>query len=203
MYSSDESSQELELSILFGRNARWIRARVRRRLGRHLRSQFQSCDIEQEALLRYVRMGGSGAVQSDLDFRRLMARIVENVIRDQHDWMFAEARHPGREAANDGSRPLVADCTAETDTPSQHAMRHEQEKVVQYALDLMRPEDRELIHLRRWQEMPFKEIAARGGRSVSAVESQYRRAMRELGRLVGHLRDGEWPQVVAAARLDG
>src|SRR5262245_11241046 len=130
---------------LLERHLPWIRAHVQRRLGPALRRAGETGDYVQEALLEFLRYGPRFVVSEDHRLRGLLARIVENVLRDEHD------RYAARRRARARERPLPSDSVLDLDAacdpvtrPSEVAERREWEAWVRLALELLDPEDREV-----------------------------------------------------------
>jgi RNA polymerase sigma factor (sigma-70 family) len=59
------------------------------------------------------------------------------------------------------------------------------------ALELLPPQDREVLVLREFDELPFDAIAARVGLSESGTRKRYHRALLLLARKTRALRAGE------------
>lgn len=69
-----------------------IRKRVEQRLGPQLRAKETVSDIAQDTVMEVLRHGPNFRVSDPRHFRLLMARIVENVLRDKNDWYRARRR---------------------------------------------------------------------------------------------------------------
>ena len=102
-------------------------------------------------MLQVLRDGPRFQIADDRHFRLLLARIVENVIRDRHGYHTAGRRAPARERAISRESVLVLDPPrAGAATPSQITDQREQEAWVQLALELLEADDRRLIVAREW-----------------------------------------------------
>src|SRR5262245_11328787 len=179
------------LEALLERDLDWIHGYVRRRLGPALRMRLESADVVQEAVVEFLRHGPPFLVSDELQFRRLAARVVENVIGHQYDWFTAQRRELQRE------RPLPSDDVIDLDarrtpggTPSKEAQRHEREACVRLGLELLGAQDREAILLREWEGSSMAEMGTRLGISEDAARMRYQRAVRRLARKVRQLRSG-------------
>ncbi|MEE9395123.1 MAG: sigma-70 family RNA polymerase sigma factor [Planctomycetota bacterium] len=192
-----ESEEAKEIYELLDEHSEWIRGRVRQRLGPKLRTKCQSGDIEQEALLRFLRYGPRLPSLNPKQFRHLMARIVENVIRDQHDWLHAIARDPSRELAGSQAENALNLQNAGSATPSAEAVRHEHQELVHFALGLLDPDDRRVIILRRWDTLSFDDIGIKLGINGPAADTRFRRAMRRFARVIRRVQGGEWDVIDA------
>jgi RNA polymerase sigma-70 factor (ECF subfamily) len=162
------------LDAFYERCARKLLPLIRLRLGRTLRREMESRDILQAVLCksfqRLDQVGDPGAVMGWL------ARIVENEIRDQADFHQRQRRDAARRA------PL--DDAAEVPSPVRQALSlailGEQAEALEAALDALPESARELIILRKLEELTFPEIARRLGRSEDACRMAYSRAMATL-----------------------
>ena len=180
------------LDALLARDLHWIRGDVRRRLGPALRTRLESADIVQEAMVEFLRYGAPFLVSDQEQFRRLAARVVENVIGHQYDRFTAQRRELQRE------RPLPSEDVLDLDarraghgTPSQDAQRREREACVRLGLELLEAQDREAILLREWDALPLAEMGTRLGISEDAARMRYKRAVLRLARKVRQLREGK------------
>jgi RNA polymerase sigma-70 factor, ECF subfamily len=187
------------LEVLLAQDLPWIERRVRRRLGPLLHAKAETADFVQEAVLEVLRYTPRFVITDRGRFRALLARIVENVLRDQHDRFTAYRRALHRE------RPLPADSQLVLDppvrgapSPSQAAQREEWEAWIRLALELSAPEDRLIILLRQWDGVSFEEIGRGLGIAADAARMRYNRALARLAHQVCLLKGGKLP-----AALDG
>lgn len=179
------------LNTLVERDLPWIRNRVRKRLGSFLRRKGETDDFVQEAMIDVLRYGPRFVVSDMGQFRALVARIVENVLRDQRDYFEAEKRKAGRE------RCLPADSVINLDArhriierPSQVAHRRERQELVRVALELLDEEDRDIIRLRQFGGKSFAEVSEVLGVSEDAARMRFNRALPRLAVRVKELRRG-------------
>lgn len=181
------------LSALVEQELPWIAARIRRRLGQFLRTRHDTQDIVQETLLSTLRDGPRFVVADRGSFRALISRIVENVIRREHEHMTAGRRDARREAplpSRDtvlhlgGGRSPCADVSEEAATNELRAW-------VRLALELLSNDDREVVQLREYGGLSFAELGARlGGIQENAARMRFHRALARLGVLLDRLRSG-------------
>ena len=54
--------------------------------------KVESSDIVQDAALQFLKYGPRFILSDEEKFRALLVRIVENVLRDKHDWFSARRR---------------------------------------------------------------------------------------------------------------
>ena len=169
------------LDKLLERDLPWIRERVQLRLGKELRKRDESQDFVQDAVLEVLRYAPRFEMTDRDHFRGLMARIVENVLRCRHHWSQALRRSIDRE------RPLASDSVlnldppvAEVESPSVEVQNAEQESLLRLALELLEPEDRDVLVLREWKSLSFAEIAAELGGSEDAARMRFQRTLPRL-----------------------
>ena len=187
------------LAELLTRNMDWIRGHVRRRLGQALRRKAETEDFVQDAVLEMLRYGPRFVVQRRAQFRALLARIAENVLRGKHDWFHRERRAMSKEVRAGSDSVLPLDPAASQTTPSEAVVRGENASWIRLALELLPPRDREVILMREWQEMAFAEIAGALGVAEDAARMRFQRALVRLARTAKRLRDGEIDGLLAEA----
>jgi RNA polymerase sigma factor (sigma-70 family) len=174
------------LGEILERDLPWIRAQVEARLGAALRARVEGEDVVQQALLAALRHGPRFLVADQRQFRALLARIVENTLRKEHRFARQQRRDAGRE------EPLpsgsVVDLDAQATRPSLAATRSEHRALVQLALELLPPQDREVVWLRQWEQQSFAAIGERLGLSEDATRMRFQRALGALAHLVARIR---------------
>lgn len=183
--------EQAALHELLERDLPWIRAHVKRRVGQKLARFGDTEDFVQDAMVQVLRYGPR-FVLSDRDaFRGLMVRLVENSLRDKLDYHQAAKRDAGRE------RPMPRDSVLDLDPPrrdvthpSVSAMRGEEVAWIRLAIELLPPEDREVVLLRHWEELGYGEIAERLGVSESGARMRCNRAMPKLLARMKQIRSG-------------
>ncbi len=187
----NEGDQEA-LNLLVEKNLPFLAARVRKRLGPFLRRKEETMDIVQEAMVEFLRYGPRFLLSSEGQFRALLAKVVENVLRDRYDWFTAKRRDLHRE------RPLPSDTLLGLDpgvksptTPSRAAERNEEEARIRLALELLPPPDREVLVLRLLEEKGFKAIGGSLGIGEDGARMRFRRALPKLARKVEALERGD------------
>ena len=180
------------LHELIRRELPWIRDRVHRRLGGRLRQHGNTDDFLHEAVIEILAYTPRFVVPDRVTFRRLVARIVENLLCERHEFYGRMRRDRARQVPLPDDSVLVLDprrCTATS--PSQHAERHEEEAWLRLALDLLPGDDRDIIVLREWGGHGFRAIGERVGISENAARMRFDRALRRLADRVAALRKGD------------
>jgi RNA polymerase sigma-70 factor, ECF subfamily len=147
---------------------------IRLRMGRTLRAELESRDILQAVMLKsFQRLAH---VQDPGALLGWMSRIAENEIRDRADYL----QRRRRDAA---VRVPLADA-ADVPSPVREALSdlimNEALERLERALESLPEPQREVIILRKLQELTFPEIAMRLGKSEDACRMQFARAMTAL-----------------------
>jgi RNA polymerase sigma-70 factor, ECF subfamily len=164
------------LNLLYERISGRLLAYIRLRLGRDLRSRLESRDILQATLLK--------SFQEIHDFRGTetrsliawLARIAEHEIRDCADHAHRQRRDAARETALDEDAPLAA----MTKSALSRVILDERAQRLEAALESLTADHREVILLRKFEELPFADIAARMRRSEDGCRMLLARAMTAL-----------------------
>ncbi|MFH2002354.1 MAG: sigma-70 family RNA polymerase sigma factor [Planctomycetota bacterium] len=182
-----------EVDALLERHLPWLLKQVRSRLGSELRKKEESLDFLQDTILQFLLYAPRIKISNEQHFRALLVRIVENTIRDKHGWYAAKRRCVARE------RPLPRDTILSLDppkdrssaTPSEAVQRIENEAWLRLGLEIMTPEDRDLIVLRQWEECSFAEIGKRLGLEPKTAGNRYKQALCRLTDKIFALRRGK------------
>ena len=168
----------------------WLTAHVDRRLGDRLRSHEELEDFVQDALVDFLTYGPGFEVRSRALLYALLKRIVENVLRDKNDYYRAKRRTRSVE------RPLLSDSVLQLDPPRTHVespsgdlRRSEDEARVRMALELMDPEERQVLVMREWDQLTFAKIGAEIGVSEPAARMRSHRAMMRLSEIVHRMEE--------------
>lgn len=152
---------------------------IRLRLGPSLRRRLESQDILQATLLkafeRFDQFEGSGSGS----LIGWMAAIARNEIRDQADFHQRKRRDLGVQESVDG---LPVELAAEIRSAVSLLHLQEQEARLERALESLQDDHREVIVLRKLEELSFAEIGERMGRSPDACRMLLARAMGALAR---------------------
>lgn len=179
------------LVALIERNLDWVREHVHRRLGPVLRGKAETVDFVQDAMIDFLEYGPRFELSSDEQLRALLARIVENNLRDDNRKLRRERRDVGRERGRATDTVLRLDPPRKSiATPSRVAEREERHEWIRLALEFLDPADRQVIWLREWEGKTFDEIAAVMELTESGARMRYNRALPKLAEHVGRLRRG-------------
>jgi RNA polymerase sigma-70 factor (ECF subfamily) len=192
-----EQAEPEDLEEILKRHLPWIQAYVHRKLGSMWRSKAETGDIVQEAMIQFLRHGPRVKLTNDRQFRALLCRIIENVVCDQYDWFTARRRAMAREQPLPGDTVLNLDPPmGKVDTPSQIVQQQEKEAWIRLGLELMKPKEREVIILRKWEDLSFAEIGERLGVGKSVARRKYLRSIEILIETVKALQSGRLEAVI-------
>lgn len=166
------------LDSLFERVAGRLLALIRLRLGRPLRARLESRDILQASLLRAFQhldqlQGGDSAA-----LMAWLARIAENEIRDQADFHGRQRRDAARDVPLED--PALGGLAERIRSQASRLILDEEAERLERALETLDETYREIILLRKFEELPFEEIGRRMGRSPDACRMLLARALTAL-----------------------
>jgi RNA polymerase sigma-70 factor (ECF subfamily) len=197
------AGDDAALEALLVRHSDAVRGQIRARVGALLRQKESTDDFLQEVMLQVLRDGPRFQVADDHHFRALLARIVENVIRDRHGYHTAARRSPRLARDVSGETILTLDSPRGPGaTPSQELDQRERQAWVRLALELLESDERRLIVAREWDSVPYGELGAELGVSEDAARMRHQRALVKLSRKVGELRRGELDAALRSAPED-
>lgn len=152
------------------RNVDWLRRHASPQLDRSLRSVHDSGDLVQDAVVQLLESGQLANLRDEEHLRALLGRIVN------HDVIDLRRRRDLRRT----DHPALALRERSVTRPSQHIERREHSQLLERSLNLLAPEDRELIRSRIWEERSFSAIAQALGCSEDAARMRFHRALARL-----------------------
>ena len=159
---------------------------VRFRMGAELRGKMESMDLVQDAFVAAVKDLGKFEYRDEGDFLRWMSKIAENKIRDNLKRLHADKRDIRREVPIDHRVPTAGDnCPRmpepiRTTTPSVIFSVSEELDKLENAMNLLKPEYREVIVLNQIEGLSLKKIGDKLNKSPDAVRMLVARAMASL-----------------------
>lgn len=181
---------EEALNNLFARYQSRILRIVRFRLSPGLRHKLglQSMDVVQEVFMYAFQHLKDFEPKSQGHFLNWLSKKVEHYICDRLDYVSRAKREaPGGEISIDQeitpateTGQMQLQIKDDGTTPSQFAVIKEREQLLDSLLELLEPEQKELIIHRNLEELTFKEIGEIYGKSEDAVRKQYCRAFKKL-----------------------
>ena len=161
----------------------WLQLLARMQIDGRFPGKFDASDIVQQTLLEACRdlpefRGGTeGELLAWL--RQVLAHVLGHEFRR---YAGTQQRDVGREVSLEqslaqSSQRLGDMLAASGSSPSQQAVRHEQEVVLAEVLARLPDDYREVLILRNLEGLSHEEVAARMGRSVGAVRMLWVRAL--------------------------
>jgi RNA polymerase sigma-70 factor (ECF subfamily) len=175
-----EGSREA-LDTVLGECGERLLAFIRLRLGPTLRGQLESRDILQVTLMHAFQHIDRFEGQSRKTLMAWLVGIAQNAIRDEADYQHRKRRDVSRtlplDALGDGG-------AAEVRSEVSRLILKEEAMRLEAALESLDPDHREVILLRKYEELSFEEIGGRLGRSPDACRMLLARAMTALAERV-------------------
>jgi RNA polymerase sigma-70 factor (ECF subfamily) len=162
------------LGELYARYGTRLLAFIRMRLGRDLRARIESRDILQATLLKSFQRLSQFEGDDGPTLMGWLARIAENEIRDQADFQHRRRRDVAAAVPIDAVGVEIA---ARVRSALSEAVVNEEAERLAAALEALDPDHREVIVLRKLEELSFRDVAARMGRSEDACRMLLARAM--------------------------
>jgi len=210
---SDELSQDQETSTLVLQAARgsddaWEKltrehhARLRRmvalRMDRRLQGRVDPSDVIQESYIDAARRLPEYARNPTMPFFLWLRLLVGQRLMEQHRrHLGAQARDASRDVSlyhgdfpEATSAELASHLLASLSTPSQVAIRMEQQSQLQKALGSLDPIDREILVLRHFEQLSNGEAAEVLELDKSAASKRYARALIRLKDLLTSMPGG-------------
>ena len=138
------------------------------RMSPALRAKVEPEDVAQEVLVAVHKSLDGFDHRNEKAFFGWVFRIAENRIRDLVDHFGAVKRQPPEPRAFSQTSPSMA------------ARRQEQVERIREAVEALAPDYREVIRLRRFQELDCAQVAEVMERSENAVRVLYCRALKAL-----------------------
>ena len=175
-----EGSREA-LDTVLGECGERLLAFIRLRLGPSLRGQLESRDILQVTLMRAFQHIDGFEGQSRKTLMAWLVGIAQNVIRDEADYQHRQRRDVSRtlplDEAGDGA-------AREVRSEVSRLILREEALRLETALESLDPDHREVIVLRKYEELSFEEIGGQLRRSPDACRMLLARAMTALAEKV-------------------
>ena len=171
----DGSSQAL--NEVYGRLAGRLLALIRVRLGPELRAQVESRDVLQATLLKSFESIDQFEGSRGVSLMAWLARIAENEIRDLADYHRRQRRDARlNDPLSGAGRTLAANVRS---ISSQLVIEGEALRL-ERGLESLPEHYRQIIVLRKLEELPWREIANRLGKTDDACRMLLARAMAAL-----------------------
>jgi len=164
------------LERVYERSAPRLLAFIRLRMGRTLRSKMESRDILQATLMKSFQHFDEFKGSDTQSLGAWLARIAEREIADRVDFHQRQRRDAAREEPLD-IESMCAAVPAPVKSALTQAILDEKARHLEAAMDTLSDAHREIILLRKFEELSFGEIARRLDKSEDACRMLLARAM--------------------------
>jgi RNA polymerase sigma-70 factor, ECF subfamily len=164
------------MDALYERCAPRLLTYIRLRMGRSLRARVESRDILQASLLKSLQRFGDFRGADGRALMAWLARIAEREVIDRADYEGRQRRDAARETPLDSSPDLAARVTSVLS----RVIRNERAEQLEAAMETLSDAHREVILLRKFEDLSFPEIATRLGKSEDACRMLFARALTAL-----------------------
>ncbi len=165
------------MSALLERCAGKLLALIRLRLGPSLRAHLESQDVLQASLMKAFQRIDQFEQSDANSLIAWLARIAENEIRDQADYHRRQRRDAARVVTVEGGLDGLAN---QVRSLLSGVVLGEAMEQLEQALETLDEQYREIIVLRKLEELSFKEIGKRLGKSPDACRMLLARALTAL-----------------------
>jgi RNA polymerase sigma-70 factor (ECF subfamily) len=190
------AGDESALAALFDGHRDRLRRMIRLRLDRRLSGRVDTSDVLQDAYLDVrKRIAEYARDPSAMPFHLWLRLVAGRRLTDVHrDHLGSQMRDGGCEVSlHRGPFPradaisLAAQLLGKLTSASQAAIRVEHKLIVQEALNIMDPLDREVLALRHFEHLSNDETAQVLGLSKSAASNRYIRALKRLKEILSSI----------------
>jgi len=186
----DRAKQGDEKAVegLLTRHREAVRRMIELRLDPAIVQRVDASDVVQEVLLEVSRRLQEYLKKPALPFHLWLRHIAKDHLIDAHRKHHqAQKRGVNREQqlvrpgwAERSSLDLAGQLIDQELTPASAAIRRELERRLQDALTQLEEDDREMILMRHYEQMPNQEVAGALGLTEAAASMRYLRAIRRL-----------------------
>ena len=153
---------------------------IRLTLGRSLRERLESRDILQATLLKSFEHLDEFRGTDGQSLMAWLARIADREIVDRADYHQRQRRDARRESSIDDHQDLAARVRSVLSQVILEEQADAQVSQLEAALESLSDAHRQIILLRKFEELSFAEIASRLGKSEDACRMLLARAMTAL-----------------------
>lgn len=151
-------------------------ARIRIMMGPEARRRAESGDFLQTVFVDLCRHAPVDQLDDEESLLGFLTAVASNNIKS--------ALRKKRERALESFSATICLANANGRTPSADAHHAETLRLLVIALERLREDHRTVIELRNLEQLPYREIAERMGKSVGAIHMLHARAILKLGELV-------------------
>lgn len=185
------------LEDLLDRDREFVVGYVRQRAGPKLLRKAELDDYVQEAMVQALQYCPRFLISDRDQFRGLLARITENILRDHAVSHRRLRRDTERERSVPTDSVLQLDPPqASVTRPSEAAQRQDDKGWIRLGLELLPRDDRQIVRLREWEGLSFAEVGEALGIATDAARMRFQRVLPKLAKLVRELRAGRLESVL-------
>lgn len=166
--------------------APWLTLLARLQIESHFQGKFDPADLVQQALMEAYRDAAAFRGRTETEFmgwlRKILAHVFAHEVRRYRGTKKRDvSQEISLEHSLDESAHRLRDMLSASQTsPSQRAVRHEEEGRLAAVLAKLPEDYREVIILRNLQGLAHEEVARRMGRNTGAVRMLWTRALARL-----------------------
>jgi len=172
---------------LFAKCRNYVNLVARAQVESWMRTKVDASDLVQQTLLEAYRGFQQFQGKSEGEWlawlRQILSHNAQDFIRKLRTEKRGGAREIPLQAGND-SEGFFHDPAASEASPSELFVEREEEIALADAITQLSPDHQEVIILRNLQRLPFEEVAQRMGRSRSAAQMLWMRAIEKLEQLL-------------------
>ena len=184
--ATDESARRDLLHELVERHRPTLLTYVSFRLDPALRRREAVSDIVQSALREVLANPGNFSYQGEPAFRAFLHRVIEHKIANKkRHWEALKRSGASVETPEQLDDLPPRSRAAEPATPSELVCDREEAERLHAAIDALDEDDRRLLTMRRFLDLPVEQIAAEVGLSPSTVRHHLGRIMALLSARMG------------------
>ncbi|OGQ71237.1 MAG: hypothetical protein A3F82_06505 [Deltaproteobacteria bacterium RIFCSPLOWO2_12_FULL_44_12] len=185
-----KAGEDQALNLLLERYLNRILRIVRMKLGPKLRTKMESMDVVQEVMVRAVRGFENFEPKNEAAFLHWISKLVQNEIRDLADYHGAAKRNLTQVTENKDATiesSVLSKITASSQWRPSFQLRLKEEVLeLEAAMDQLPEKQRDVVIMRQYEGMSFKEIGQESGCSEDAARMQFARAMDKLTDFLTH-----------------
>ncbi|MBI2336842.1 MAG: sigma-70 family RNA polymerase sigma factor [Deltaproteobacteria bacterium] len=173
------------LNLLMERYLQRILRIVRARLGPQLRTKVESMDVVQEVMIRAVKAFDNFEPKDEAAFLHWISKLVQNEICDLADYHGAQKRNLHQEIQSkqdsEKDRSILSNIPADSlYRPSFQLRLKEDVLALEAAMDNLSQVQKEIVIMRQYEGLSFKEIGTELNLSEDAARMQFARAINKL-----------------------
>jgi RNA polymerase sigma-70 factor (ECF subfamily) len=176
------------LGLLLESFRRYLLIVAERRIPTNLKLRIPPSSAVQETILKGLQKFQDFRGQTENSFKGWLRRILLNHVANEiQRHRHVQKRQVGREVslASIAGEELAKGLVADVPSPSGEAVASEEMAALHRGLPQLPELYRQVIEWRNYERLPFAEIGGRLGRTEEAARQLWRRAVEQLGEILG------------------